>query len=77
MAPSTTTLKNSIELKCEYEGGDGQFTEWFKDGIPVSADKPGHYVVKQNEKESILIIKIFGKDKKKEISLKNNQINFS
>ncbi len=47
MAPSTTTLKNSIELKCEYDGGDGQFTEWFKDGIPVSADKPGHYFFKK------------------------------
>jgi hypothetical protein len=59
--PSTATLKNSIELKCVYSGadGNGQFTEWFKDGVRINSEKPGHYVVRQNEKESILIIKIF------------------
>jgi hypothetical protein len=51
-----------------YKGvGDGEFVEWFKrigtDDISVNVDKPGHYVVKQNEHESNLTIKIFGKEK--------------
>jgi hypothetical protein len=58
--PTTAILKSSVELKCEYTGDDGQFTEWFKDNdVPINAEKPGHYTVKQNEKESILIIRIF------------------
>lgn len=66
--PTTTAnlkavLRHDLTLKCEHEGdGDGGFLEWYKDGTPVSADKPGHYVVKQKEKESILIIKIFVED---------------
>ena len=65
--PQTTVdlkavLKHELELKCVYEGdGNGEFDEWYKDGVPVSNDKPGHYVVKHTDKESVLKIKIFGK----------------
>jgi len=56
-------LKQPLELKCQYDGNDdnGQFTGWYKDDIPISSEKPGHYVVKNEGKESILIIKIFVK----------------
>jgi hypothetical protein len=67
--PATTSnlkavLKQPLELKCQYDGSDdnGQFTGWFKDGIPLSSEKPGHYAVKNEGKESILTIKIFGKE---------------
>jgi hypothetical protein len=56
-------LKHSIELKCEYKGPDdnGGFLDWYKnDNESVSSEKPGHYVVKNTNKESRLIIKIFG-----------------
>ncbi|UJR15109.1 hypothetical protein I4U23_002075 [Adineta vaga] len=53
-------LKHELNLTCIYEGeGDGEFDEWYKDGVPVSHDKPGHYVVKKTNKESVLTIKIF------------------
>jgi len=64
--PTTTAdlkavLKHSLELKCEYTGDDanGQFLEWYKDDVSVNTEKPGHYLVKTKEKESILIIKLF------------------
>ncbi|CAF2838643.1 unnamed protein product [Rotaria sp. Silwood2] len=53
-------LKHSLDLKCVYDGDDaGQFVEWYKDGIPVSQEKPGHYIVHSTSKESTLTIKIF------------------
>ncbi|CAF3323298.1 unnamed protein product [Rotaria socialis] len=54
-------LKHSVELKCEYTGedGNGQFIEWYKDGVAVSTEKAGHYAVTTTEKESTLTIKIF------------------
>ncbi len=63
-------LKSQFELKCEYTGdGSGKFVGWFKKNkdydVSVNADKPGHYVVKQTDKESILTIKIFGKKRRK------------
>jgi hypothetical protein len=63
--PTTATLKQSLEIKCEYTGSDdnGEFNGWFKDDIPISSEKAGHYVVRQTAKESILVIKIFGKEK--------------
>ncbi|CAF1361352.1 unnamed protein product [Rotaria sordida] len=62
-ADNKAILKQSFQLKCEYTGndGDGEFVEWYKDDIAVSTEKPGHYIVQQNETESILIIKIFVK----------------
>lgn len=59
-------LLHSFELRCHFTGvGDGEFLEWFKktgtDDVSVNMDKPGHYVVKQNEQDSNLTIKIFGK----------------
>jgi hypothetical protein len=64
----SAALTRPFELRCMYKGvGDGEFVEWFKrigtDDISVNVDKPGHYVVKQNEHESNLTIKIFGKEK--------------
>ena len=64
-------LLHTFELRCQYNGvGDGEFLEWFKKNgthdVSVNTDKPGHYVVKQNELESQLMIKIFGK--RREIS---------
>jgi hypothetical protein len=63
-------LKHSFELKCEYNGpGDVEFLEWFKKNathdVSVNTDKPGHYIVKHHEKDSILLIKIFGKTTEK------------
>ncbi|CAF3578418.1 unnamed protein product [Adineta steineri] len=60
-APLTAILKHPIELKCEYTGadGEGQFIDWYRDNETVSSEKPGHYVFKSTNKESILTIKIF------------------
>ncbi|CAF3709959.1 unnamed protein product [Rotaria sp. Silwood1] len=59
----TAVLKHSLELKCEYKGvdGNGQFVGWYKDGVAVSTEKPGHYAVIHNETHSILTIRIFVK----------------
>lgn len=59
-------LLRSFQLRCQYNGvGDGEFLEWFKKNgthtVSVNVDKPGHYIVKKNEHESNLTIKIFGK----------------
>lgn len=55
-------LRHSLELKCLYQGNDedGQFLDWYKDGVPISSEKAGHYSVHNSKKESVLIIKIFG-----------------
>ena len=62
-ARTRAVLKHSVELKCVYEGadGDGRFLEWYRDNITISSEKAGHYVVKSTPKESILTIKIFGR----------------
>ncbi|CAF3247251.1 unnamed protein product [Rotaria socialis] len=54
-------LKHSLDLECKYNGADqdGEFLDWYKDGVPVSSEKSGHYVVHNSEKESKLTIKIF------------------
>ncbi|CAF1168644.1 unnamed protein product [Adineta ricciae] len=63
--PTTTAdvkgvLKHSLKLTCVYQGvGDGEFEEWYRDGFPVSQEKPGHYAVDNKEGESTLTIKIF------------------
>ena len=57
-------LKKSIEFKCEYQGGDGEFVQWFKDGVAVSTEPEGHYVVTTSPTESTLKIKIIGKKTK-------------
>ncbi|CAF3046551.1 unnamed protein product [Rotaria sp. Silwood2] len=56
-------LKHSLELKCEYTGndGNGEFIGWYKDGVAVTTEKPGHYVVMQDATYSTLVIKIFVK----------------
>jgi len=59
--PSTrlrSVLKGSLELKCSFAGGDGQFLDWYKDGVSVLTDKPGHYDVNTQERETVLLIKI-------------------
>ncbi|CAF3842065.1 unnamed protein product [Rotaria sp. Silwood1] len=60
----TAVLKHSLELKCEYKGvdGNGQFVGWYKDGVAVSTEKPGHYAVIHTETHSILTIRIFDKN---------------
>ncbi|CAF3581531.1 unnamed protein product [Rotaria sordida] len=59
----TAALKHSLELKCIYQGlnDGGGFTEWYKDGAPVSSEKPGHYAVHNSDTESKLTIKVFVK----------------
>ena len=59
-------LKHPLELKCQYTGGDadGQFVEWFKDGVELSKEKSEHYGVETTDKESVLTIKAFGKKMK-------------
>jgi hypothetical protein len=65
---ATTTLRvafqKSIELICTYTGHDqdGAFLEWYKDGIAVSVEKHGHYVVRTTPTQSSLMIKTFGKN---------------
>ncbi len=63
-------LRNSYQLQCNYTGdGTGQFVGWFKSNettdVSVNTDKPGHYVVKNTHNSSTLLIKIFGREKKK------------
>jgi hypothetical protein len=55
-------LKSSLELKCQYNGsdGDGQFVGWYKDDEAITTDKSKHYAVKSSKKESKLTI-IIGK----------------
>jgi hypothetical protein len=63
-------LRHTFELKCEYTGdGTGEFIGWFKNNgtedVSVNTDKPGHYIVKNTDKVSTLLIKIFGRENKK------------
>jgi len=53
--------KRSFELECIYNGADGQpeFGEWYRDDKLISSEKQGHYVVKNTDTKSTLIIKIF------------------
>ncbi|CAF1082902.1 unnamed protein product [Rotaria magnacalcarata] len=54
-------LKHSLDLGCKYSGvdEDGEFLDWYKDDVPVSSEKSGHYVVHNSQTESKLTIKIF------------------
>jgi len=57
-------LRHTVELQCIYTGaGTGQFVGWFKSNettdVSVNTDKPGHYVVKNTDNSSTLLIKIF------------------
>lgn len=54
-----------MKLQCTYTGseGNGEFIGWYKDGVDVNTEKPGHYAVSTTDKETVLTIKIFGKKK--------------
>lgn len=57
-----TTLKGQISLTCKYDSNvdDAGFLEWYKDDVPVSSEKHGHYQVQKSPLETTLTILIFG-----------------